>query len=213
MTTKKKRKRGAQPGNNNARKHGLYAKSLDDAEVQGVRRAECLHNGDPALVLIRLRLQTALRHNPSNTRALREARQLINRWFNRKYHLDGEEKAIFRVFVSNTLVSIARKMSGPAGTNQAKMPESHQNLPERIEAKTAPSPPTPASKRQQKVKPFLPVFNETNQPRSSRERLIKDFQDDKWGMEVKWQKKAGAASRRPSTSVTSEVEKSIKGRL
>ena len=64
--------------------------------------------------------------------------------------------------------AIVRRRSKPAGTNQAKTPESTKTLPERIEAKTAPSPPTPASKRHQKVKQFLPVFNETNQPGSCR---------------------------------------------
>ena len=67
--------------------------------------------------------------------------------------------------------AMGRRWSAPDGTNQAKMPESAQNLPEQIEAKTAPSPPTPTSEEDQKVKQFLPVFNETNQPHSSRERI------------------------------------------
>ena len=67
--------------------------------------------------------------------------------------------------------AIGRRRSAPDGTNQAKMPESTQNLPEQIEAKTAPSPPTTASEEDLKMKPFLPVFNETNQPPSSRERI------------------------------------------
>jgi len=84
---------------------------------------------------------------------------------NRKNHPGAGEKATIRLLVSNEPVTIARQSSKPAGTNQAKTPKSTQTLPERIEAKTAPSPPAPASEEDQKMKSFLPVFNETNQPR------------------------------------------------
>ena len=81
-------------------------------------------------------------------------------------------------------IVINRRSSIPAGTNLAKIPESAKKLTERIEAKTAPYPPIPASNRHKKMKHFLPFFHETNQLRSCRERLFHFDQDD-WGTVAK----------------------------
>ena len=134
------RKRRTQPGNNNSRKHGIYAKSLDAVVAPGVH----CHDADPTLIPVLLHLQAILCRNST----------IIQRW------------------------------SAPAGTNQAKTPESTKTLPERIEAKTTPSPPTPASKRHPKVNHFLPVFDETNQPRLCQKRLLHCVQDHIWNIVV-----------------------------
>ena len=102
----------------------------------------------------------------------------------RKNHPVDRKKATLRPLVSNEPVTITGRWSAPAGTNQAKTPESTKTLPERIEAKTAPSTPAPTSKRHQKMKQFSPFFNETNQPRLCQKRLLHCVQDHIWNIVV-----------------------------
>jgi len=108
-----------------------------------------------------------------------QARHLLKRWYNNSQNPGQNRKAIFWMFLRNALIANTHHWETPDGTNQAKTPENTKTLPERIEAKSAPSSPTPASKSHPKVKHFLPVFNETNQPRSSRENILHKIHHEK----------------------------------
>ena len=54
------RKRGGQPGNRNARKHGFYAKYLTPEQVEALEEAEELNDFGPEAALLRVRLRDML---------------------------------------------------------------------------------------------------------------------------------------------------------
>ena len=57
---KPKRKRGGQPGNQNARKHGLYSKHFTPEQFEILENADDLKDLAPEIALLRVRLNTLL---------------------------------------------------------------------------------------------------------------------------------------------------------
>ena len=55
-----KRKRGAQPGNQNARKHGLYSRHFTPEQFEILENANDLKDLAPEIALLRVRLNTLL---------------------------------------------------------------------------------------------------------------------------------------------------------
>lgn len=64
--TKKKRRRGAQAGNQNATKHGLYASQLNSAQLQALELAEQMSPDDleAEIALLRSRISVLLKAAP-----------------------------------------------------------------------------------------------------------------------------------------------------
>jgi hypothetical protein len=135
-----KRKRGGQPGNSNARKHGFYSPSLSIDETKDFWQAVYLEGSDPALAILRIKLASALRRNPSNRRVLREASCLLTKWYRARYRLNRRDEAVFKKFVRRILERILEiacdKTNDFAGTNRACGDKQLLKLPERIEAET-----------------------------------------------------------------------------
>ncbi len=71
MPAKAKRKRGAPKGNQNARKHGFYAKVLDEAEEIDFELAAGVEGIDDEIALLRVKIKSLIAHVPDTTR---------NRW-------------------------------------------------------------------------------------------------------------------------------------
>ena len=74
-----KRKRGAQPGNRNARKHGFYSPILSPEEISLVWNAVNLKGIDPAIAVIRVKLHQALQYDPANHRFFEDAAKLLTK--------------------------------------------------------------------------------------------------------------------------------------
>jgi len=55
-----KRKRGGQPGNQNARKHGFYSKHFTPDQVKQLEDADDLRDLGPEIALLRVRLNSLL---------------------------------------------------------------------------------------------------------------------------------------------------------
>ena len=55
-----KRKRGAQPGNQNARKHGFYSKHFTPDQIEQIGNAHDLKDLGPEINLLRVKLNTLL---------------------------------------------------------------------------------------------------------------------------------------------------------
>ena len=134
MSAGTKRKRGAQPGNRNARKHGFYAAALGSSEAGGFCNAVNRDGTDPAIVDLRVRLTSVLRRDPSNRRVLREASRLLAAWCSRKYDLDEEESRTFKKFVRVILESAAGQFAENDGTNPACAGAAALKMTERIVA-------------------------------------------------------------------------------
>ena len=107
MSTVKKRKRGAQPGNHNACKHGLYAARTTPEEVAQLAIDLQRNEGAPVVILVRNRLVKVLKSNPSNTRAVREAVSIIMSWTRKQYSLGSGDAGAVRDIIRENLNSVA----------------------------------------------------------------------------------------------------------
>jgi hypothetical protein len=124
-----KRKRGGQPGNQNARRHGFYSGYFDPGQVRDFRKIieeECV---PPQVAAIRIKLGSVLGSGPVNPRLLREARRLLVEYCGSKGNLNKEDRTEFRRFVrailknagTNQLQTKLIKKNINNGTNQARL--------------------------------------------------------------------------------------------
>jgi hypothetical protein len=68
-----KRKQGGQPGNQNARTHGFYAKKLSKKEQTALEDASALKGVDAEIALLRVKIASVIDSNPGNVRVLTAA--------------------------------------------------------------------------------------------------------------------------------------------
>lgn len=125
-----KRKRGGQPGNQNARKHGFYSAYMSLPEIGEFWQALNLGGDERELIAFRIKLSSALRWYPHNPRVLREASCLLSKWFRSKCRLAGAENTEIKKFIRNIIKDIGEKF---AGTNHSQIGKIAPKLPERIE--------------------------------------------------------------------------------
>jgi hypothetical protein len=115
--TQVKRKRGAQTGNRNARKHGFYSATLSPAETQELWNITTLEGVDSEIALIRVKLQSSLRYDPGNRRVIREASRLLAQWYSANYRLDGSDRSCLKTIVENLLeIASMRHPASPHGS-------------------------------------------------------------------------------------------------
>jgi len=129
-----KKTRGAQIGNQNARKHGFYSVALTLREICEFWRAVHLGGHEPEVTVLRIKLDSALRYAPGNRRVLREASRLLAKWYRTRYHLTGEDNTLFKKLIRNILEAACKKSMDFAGTNRACSDKKLMKIPERIEA-------------------------------------------------------------------------------
>ncbi len=146
-----KRRRGGQPGNQNARKHGFYSPYMSRPEISELNKILVTEGIEKTVAFYRLKLISALRREPGNRRLIREAAALLANWYCAQYGLYGEYKTLVKKFIRHALQAQANcqnesylddiESPGNAGTNQAesgKVPvktrnelklKNHQKLP------------------------------------------------------------------------------------
>ena len=89
------RKRGAQPGNRNARTHGFYSKKLDETEKAEHRLALEIEGLDYEIALMRVKLQSLIAHDPGNIPLITQAANSLTRLLTAKHTIsqnDGKSK-------------------------------------------------------------------------------------------------------------------------
>jgi len=96
---KTKRNRGGQQGNQNARKHGFYSGALTPSELCEFWNITNLNSLDPPIAVLRVKLQSFLRHDPGNRRVLKEATRLLTKWYSAKCNLDEEDTCYLKNFI------------------------------------------------------------------------------------------------------------------
>ena len=79
MSDCEKKRRGAQPGNQNARKHGFYSKRLTPDELQILPIAFGFHGVDEEIAAVRSRMTTILDHSDDAPDALSVATRTLRR--------------------------------------------------------------------------------------------------------------------------------------
>jgi hypothetical protein len=105
-----KRKRGGQPGNQNARKHGFYSDYFDPRQLRKFRKIIKQEGVSPQVAAIRIKLNSVLGSGTVNRRLLREARHLLVKYYVSEGNLSKEDRTEIRRFV--------RAIFKNAGTNQ-----------------------------------------------------------------------------------------------
>jgi hypothetical protein len=92
-TVEMKRGRGGQPGNQNARKHGFYSKTLDEQGKKDYEDAKSVMGLEDEIALIRAKIMGILRNDPNNMRVLNEALATLCRLFETHRHIAKGDKA------------------------------------------------------------------------------------------------------------------------
>jgi len=103
MERKKKRTRGGQPGNQNARKHGFYSNRMSPDELCHFWNIVNLKGVDPAVVAFRLKLHSVLKSDPGNRRTIMEAVKMITRYYKMKFQMTKSDANAVRRAVKRSV--------------------------------------------------------------------------------------------------------------
>lgn len=97
------RKRGAQPGNQNARKHGFFARVLNKSDKRHYREAEELYGLDDEIKLLRAKIKTLVEHSPENLRLYAQAVATLGNLLRVRKYLGNSKEERLRQAVQRTL--------------------------------------------------------------------------------------------------------------
>jgi len=119
MPGRLKRKRGGQPGNQNARKHGFYSSKMDPDEVCRFWNIVNLKGVEPEVVAFRLKLHSVLKSDPGNHRTLMEAVKMITRYYKAKCRMTGLEANAVRRAVKRSVEQYVAQSFPPSDESPA----------------------------------------------------------------------------------------------
>lgn len=102
-----KRKKGGQPANQNARKHGFYSKLLDEAEQLDFELAAGVEGIDDEIALLRVKIKSILENDPENIRLIMDATNTLARLIRTRYNITKDEKKGLKEAIGNVLKDIA----------------------------------------------------------------------------------------------------------
>jgi hypothetical protein len=90
-----KLKKGGQPGNQNARKHGFYSTVLDSAQKRRLKEASLVKGLDEEISLLRVKLQSVVENDPDNVRLILQAVITLARLLRTRNNLGlGKEESL-----------------------------------------------------------------------------------------------------------------------
>lgn len=92
------RKKGAQPGNFNALKHGLYSKSLTRSEKLQLQKSDSAHGLDVEIALLRLKISQLIKRDPRNLQLLLHACTTLGRLERVRYSCPQKDKDLKQAF-------------------------------------------------------------------------------------------------------------------
>jgi hypothetical protein len=79
MSRRIRRQRGAQPGNQNARKHGYYSKAIPPEMEMDILAAGAIRDIDGEIALTRAKIKSIIKHDPDNIDILLRAISTLER--------------------------------------------------------------------------------------------------------------------------------------
>jgi hypothetical protein len=106
-TLKAKGKRGAPKGNQSARKHGFYARVLDEAERLDFELASDVEGIDDEIALLRVKIKSLLENDPENISLLMQATNALAHLVKTKYNISKEQRKGLKAAIGNVLRDIA----------------------------------------------------------------------------------------------------------
>jgi len=102
-----KGKRGAPPGNQNARKHGFYSKVLDEAERLDFEMATGVEGIDDEITLLRVKIKSLLGNDPENINLIMQATSTLARLVKTRYNISKEDRKGLKEAIGNVLRDVA----------------------------------------------------------------------------------------------------------
>jgi len=107
MPTKVKRKRGGQPDNQNARKHGFYSNVLDEAEQLDFELASGVEGVDDEIALLRVKIKSVLETDPGNVKLIMQATNTLAKLVKTRYNITKEQRKGLKEAIGNVLRDVA----------------------------------------------------------------------------------------------------------
>jgi hypothetical protein len=107
MPAKAEKKRGGQPDNQNARKHGFYSKVLDEAERLDFELASGVEGIDDEIALLRVKIKSLIAHDPNNIKLIMQATNTLAGLVKTSYKMSKEQKKGLKEAIGNVLRDIA----------------------------------------------------------------------------------------------------------
>jgi hypothetical protein len=103
MGKKIKRKRGGQPGNRNACKHGFYSSNMSLQELGEFYKMINTGGYDREKALLRIKLNSALYSVNRSPRVLADASRLLAKWLRSQLHWAAKDNAELKKYVRRLL--------------------------------------------------------------------------------------------------------------
>jgi hypothetical protein len=112
---KRKRKEGGQKGNQNARKHGYYARVLDAAGKRDLEIASDVDGIDDEIALLRVKIKRVLEKDPENIQLLLAATTTLAGLLKTRLNINKEQKKGLKEAIGKVI----REAALPFGLNVA----------------------------------------------------------------------------------------------
>jgi hypothetical protein len=107
MEKKENRKKGGQPGNRNAIKHGFYSKTLTDAEQNDFEKAAGIEGIDEEIALIRLEIKRALTGgDDTNLKIIVRATNALEKLIRTRYQISAAQRQGLKEAIGNVIRDI-----------------------------------------------------------------------------------------------------------
>jgi len=107
MPTKTEGKRVAPKGNQNARKHGFYARVLDEADRLDFELASGVNGIDDEIALLRVKIKSILENDPENIKLIMQATSALERLIRTRYKITKEQRKGLKEAIGNVLREVA----------------------------------------------------------------------------------------------------------
>ena len=101
------RKKGGQPSNQNARKHGFYSRALNEAEKIELEEAILVEGLDDEIALLRVKLKELVGNFPENLELQLEAANTLARLVRTRYQISKEQKKSLKEAIAKVLTEVA----------------------------------------------------------------------------------------------------------
>lgn len=101
------KKKGGQPANQNARKHGFYSRALDEAESLELEEAGYIEGIDQEIALLRIKLRELVEDCPDRFDLQLEAANTIARLVRTRYQISREQKKSLKEAITKVLTEVA----------------------------------------------------------------------------------------------------------
>lgn len=117
MPRQEKKKRGAQPGNINALKHGFYSRALDDAEKMDMELASGVEGIDDEIALLRVKIKSVLEKDPENIMLILQATNTLAGLVRTRYNITPKQDKDLKVGIGNVFREVGMTIGMNIGKN------------------------------------------------------------------------------------------------